>query len=215
MLQDWAQALGVERAFARTAEVLRMILGLNLPADSLERMNRKMSESVADFRASLPAPAAKDEGEILVATADNKGVPMRRAADQLPAGARRKKGEKANKKQMAAVSCVYTVDQKVRTAEDVVAALFREHSPRPQPERISCCQLLPSFVTALPWLRHTTSVLCFALTLSPTDGRSVVSEPAAVRRDRPGIPWAAAEWGLTQGLDGKPVWPAHNVLAWP
>jgi hypothetical protein len=37
-----------------------------------------------------------------VATADNKGVPLRRPADQLPAGARRKKGEKANKKQMAA-----------------------------------------------------------------------------------------------------------------
>ena len=53
-----------------------MILGLNLPVDSLERMNRKMSESVADFRASLPAPARKDEGAILVATADNKGVPM-------------------------------------------------------------------------------------------------------------------------------------------
>lgn len=130
VLQDWAQALGVEHAFARTAEVLRMILGLNLPVDSLERMSRKMSESVAGFRASLPAPAAKDEGEILVVTADNKGVPMRRPADQLPAGARRKKGEKANKKQMAAVGCVYTVDRKVRTAEDVVAALFREHSPR-------------------------------------------------------------------------------------
>jgi hypothetical protein len=130
VLQDWAQALGVEHAFARTAEVLRMILELNLPVDSLERMNRRMAASVADFRASLPAPAKKDEGAILVATADNKGVPMRRPADQLPAGARRKKGEKANKKQMAAVGCVYTVDPKVRTAEDVVAALFREHSPR-------------------------------------------------------------------------------------
>jgi hypothetical protein len=130
LLQDWGQALGVEHAFARTAEVLCMILGLNLPVDSLERMNRKMSSSVADFRASLPAPAKKDEGKILVATADNKGVPMRRPADQLPAGARRKKGEKANKKQMAAVGCVYTVDPKVRTAEEVVAALFREHSPR-------------------------------------------------------------------------------------
>ena len=130
VLQDWAQVLGAEHPFARTAEVLRMILGLNLPVDSLERMNRKMSESVADFRASRPAPATKDEGDILVATADNKGIPMRRPADQLPAGARRKKGEKANKKQMAAVGCVYTVDPKVRTAEDVVAALFRENSPR-------------------------------------------------------------------------------------
>ena len=139
VLQEWAQALSVEHAFARTAEVLRMILGLNPPVDSLERMNRTMSESVADFRASLPAPAAKDEGAILVATADNKGVPMRRGADQLPAGARRKKGEKANKKQMAAVGCVYTVDPKFRTADDVVAALFREPLPRrhDDPEPVS------------------------------------------------------------------------------
>jgi len=98
VLQDWAQALGVEHAFARTK--------------------------------SRPAPAGKDEGAILVATADNKGVPMRRPADQLPAGARRKKGEKTDKKQMAAVGRVYTADPKVRTAEDMVAALFRERSPR-------------------------------------------------------------------------------------
>jgi hypothetical protein len=52
---------------------------------------------------------------------------MRRPADQLPAGARRKKGEKANKKQMAAVGCVYTVDRKVRIAEEVVAALRTTH----------------------------------------------------------------------------------------
>lgn len=130
VLQDWAQALDVEHAFARTAEVLRMILGLDLSVDSLEQMNRKMSESVAGFRASRPAPAAKDEGKILVVTADNKGVPMRRPADQLPAGCRRKKGEKANKKQMAAVGCVYTVDPKIRTPENIVAALFRE---RPSP----------------------------------------------------------------------------------
>jgi hypothetical protein len=109
--------LDVEHAFARTAEVLRMILGLDLSVDSLEQMNRMMAESVEGFRESRPAPAAKDEGEILLVTADNKGVPMRRPADQL-----------ANKKQMAAVGCVYTVDPKVRTPEDVVAALFRERS---------------------------------------------------------------------------------------
>jgi hypothetical protein len=115
VLQDWAQALGVEHAFARTAEVLCMILGLNLPVDSLERMNRKMSESVAEFRASRPAPSAKDEGAILVVTADNKGVPMRRSAEQLLAGILAK-GRKGQQEVMAAVGCVYTVNL-ARTAE--------------------------------------------------------------------------------------------------
>lgn len=130
VLQDWAQALGVEHAFAKTAGTLQRILRRSIPVDSLERMNRQMAQAVGEFRGSRPAPAKKDEGMIVVVTADGKGVPMRRPAHQVPAGARRKKGEKANKKQMATVGCVYTVDPKERTAEEVVAALFRE--PRPQ-----------------------------------------------------------------------------------
>jgi hypothetical protein len=130
VLQDWAGAICVEHAFARTAQTLETILELSLPVDSLERMSRKMGESVEGFRASLGKPPVKEEGEILVVTADGKGVPMRRPADQRPVGARRKKGEKANKKQMATLGCVYTVDPKHRTPEDVVKALFREGSAR-------------------------------------------------------------------------------------
>jgi hypothetical protein len=128
VLQDWAGALCVEHAFGRTAETLQDILGLSLAVDSLERMTRKMSESVESFRTSLGKPPAKKEGAILVATADGKGVPMRRPADQRPVGARRKKGEKANKKQMATIGCIYTVDPKHRNPEDVVEALFRERT---------------------------------------------------------------------------------------
>ena len=134
VLQDWAGTLCVEHAFARTAQTLETILGLSLPVDSLERMSRRMAESVDGFRSSLKKPPAKEEGEILVVTADGKGIPMRRPADQRPVGARRKKGEKANKKQMATLGCVYTVDPKHRTAEDVIEALFREHITRPDCE---------------------------------------------------------------------------------
>jgi hypothetical protein len=56
---------------------------------------------------------------------------MRRPVDQRPVGSHRKKGEKANKKQMATVGAVYTVDPKVRTAEDVVAALFHDAPAKP------------------------------------------------------------------------------------
>jgi hypothetical protein len=126
VLQDWAGTLSVEHAFGRTAQTLEMMLDLSLPVDSLERMSRKMAESVPGFRESLKKPPVKEEGEILVATADGKGIPMRRPADQRPVGARRKKGEKANKKQMATLGCVYTVDPKPRSAEEVVEALFRE-----------------------------------------------------------------------------------------
>jgi len=106
VLQDWAGTLCVEHAFARTAQTLETILGLSLAVDSLERMSRKMAVSAEGFRSSLGKPPAQEEGQILVDTADGKGVPMRRPADQRPVGARRKKGEKANKKQMATIGCV-------------------------------------------------------------------------------------------------------------
>jgi len=155
VLQDWAGTHFVEEAFDRSAETLGRILGFSLSVDSLERMSRKMAESVADFRQSLPKPPADEEGEILVATADGKGIPMRRPADQRPVGARRRKGEKANKKQMATLGCVYTVDPKHRTAADVVEALFRERVVR-QPKE-----------TAEPVAQH--KRLCSSLTYEQGD----------------------------------------------
>lgn len=123
VLQNWPGTHFVEEASDRSAETLGKSLGFSLSVDSLERMSRKMAESVGDFRQSLTKPPTEEEGEILVATADGKGIPMRRPADQRPVGARRRKGEKANKKQMATLGCVYTVDPKYRTADDVVEAL--------------------------------------------------------------------------------------------
>jgi hypothetical protein len=137
LLQEWDQLLGVEQAFGKVVQTMRTVLRLEQSVDSLERMNRQMAEEVAEFRVQLPPPDPEEEGDILVISVDNKGVPMRRSGESLPAGARRKKGEKANKKQMATIGCVYTVDPKERTVEDVVAALFRERKAdqqRPEAE---------------------------------------------------------------------------------
>jgi len=141
VLQDWTQALGVEHAFGRVDTTLEMILGFGQSVDSLERTNRHMAASVEGFRASRPAPPAREEGELVVVSADAKGVPMRRPAEARPAGVHRKKGEKANKKQMATVGVVYTMDRKRRTAEAVVAALFRDGT-------------LPSARSASPKAQH-------------------------------------------------------------
>lgn len=129
LLQNWAQSLSVEHSFARTNVTLQRILGLGVCVDSQEQMSREMAASVEDFRQSRCAPPCGEEGKLLIVTADNKGIPMRRPADRAVAGSRRKKGEKANKKQMATIGCVYTVDPKVRTAHDLVEILFRENRP--------------------------------------------------------------------------------------
>lgn len=135
VLQDWSQGLCVESAFGQVAATLLRFLGLEVSVDGLERTNEHMAERVAAYRSDRPAPAADTEGELLVASADGKGIVMRRsAADPAPAS-HRTKGEKASKKQMATVGSVYTVDRHRRTAAEVVAALFRDPREGPPPPR--------------------------------------------------------------------------------
>lgn len=131
LLQEWDQLLGIEHAFGGVRETMATMLRLRQSVNTLEHTNRQMAEAAPAFRAAQPAPDPKAEGEWLVVTEDNKGVPMVRPADALPAGAHRKKGEKANKKQMACLGCVYTVDPNVRTPAELLATLFRD-ADRPQ-----------------------------------------------------------------------------------
>jgi hypothetical protein len=135
VLQDWAQGLCVESAFGPVSATLQRLLGLSLSVDSLERMNAQMAEPVETYRAERPPPAAAEEGELLVASADGKGIVMRRSADDPAPVTHRTKGDKASQKQMATVATVYTVDRHVRTPEEVVAALFRDHRDGPPPPR--------------------------------------------------------------------------------
>jgi hypothetical protein len=131
LLQEWDQMLGIEHAFGKVRDTLNTILRHKQSIDTLERNNQQMSETVLEFHESQPPVKPADEAEFLVVTEDNKGIPMVRPPEQKPAGAHRNKGEKANKKQMACIGCVYSVDRHVRTIEELVAILFRDPD-RPQ-----------------------------------------------------------------------------------
>lgn len=137
LLQDWAQGFAMELSFAGVHDLLDKVLGVTVPVDSLERMNRTMAEGVTAFRASRPAPPPAEEGAVFVAGGDGKGVPMRRAADEGKPPPHRTKGQKASKKRMAIVGVVYSVDRHARTPDEVVAALFEDgpkpSGPRPRP----------------------------------------------------------------------------------
>jgi hypothetical protein len=130
LLQEWGQLLGVEQAFGQVREVIETILRVSPAVDTLEHTNQQMAEAAPVFRASQgPVDLAK-EGDLLVVTEDNKGIPMVRPVEEKPAGAHRTKGEKANKKQMACIGCVYSVDRHPRTPEELVATLFRDPDRR-------------------------------------------------------------------------------------
>jgi hypothetical protein len=145
LLQDWCQGLAVEHAYRRVPETLGRILDIKPPVDSLERMNVKMAQRVGGFRQSRPAPEPEAEGALCVVSADGKGIPLRRPSPEVPIEAHdRDQTPKTNRKKMAVVGAVYTIDPFVRTPEEIVDSLFRDPDreaprvkrPEPQHKRL-------------------------------------------------------------------------------
>lgn len=137
VLEDWLQRLCVKESFQEAVNDLRAWLGVTPSGRAAEQINQRMAEQAEAFGAQQPAPPADEEAEIVVATADGKGVPMRRPLEErVRRGPRRVKGEKANKKKMAYVGAVYTIDRFRRTADDVIDELARQQRAvdRPVPQ---------------------------------------------------------------------------------
>lgn len=142
VLQDWDQALCVEEAFGQVQSTIARMLDLKQSVGSLEHMNQEMAGAATRYLINRPVPPAAEEGAVIVASADGKGIVMRRDPAAAAAKAHPTKGDKASHKQMATVGAVYTVDRYVRTPEEVLAALFRDERepskdrPRPQHKRV-------------------------------------------------------------------------------
>jgi hypothetical protein len=138
VLQDWDQHLCVEGPYDESWQTVQKILGLGQSVRTLEQMNLEMAGPVDSFFKSQPVPTAAEQGPILVLSSDGKGVPMRK--DQPAQSGRRKKGDKANKKRMACVGAVYTIQPFVRTADEVVDEVMRkkagENRPVPQHKQV-------------------------------------------------------------------------------
>ena len=141
LLQDWDQSFVMEQPFGKVSQAIEKILGLPQHVDSLERMNREMSQQVETFHAMQEPPPAEEEGTFFVQTADGKGVPIRRPADASPIqDHRHQPGPKPGRKKMATVGAVYSIDPLVRTPEEVVESLFRDPAAeRPKRKRPRPC----------------------------------------------------------------------------
>jgi hypothetical protein len=141
VLEDWSQRLCLKESFTEAGHSLEMLLGLRLGTRALEGINRAVAAYAPAFQASLEVPPPEDEGPLLVVTADGKGVPMRRPPQDGPRPHhRRTKGEKANKKQMACVGAVYSIEPFARRAEDIIDEVLRDEKakqrPRPQHKHV-------------------------------------------------------------------------------
>ena len=165
LLQQWLGSFVVDDAHAEAINKLETIFGLEITVRASEDLNREQASDVELFQDHLPVPDAAEEGPILVVTADCKGVPW--CAKALPpeeetdtplpalANQRRGKGEKANKKKMAAVGAVYTIEPFVRTADEVIEEVMRkkagEAPPSPANKRVRA-ELLVGKVALFLWL---------------------------------------------------------------
>ncbi|HEX4150117.1 MAG TPA: ISKra4 family transposase, partial [Pirellulales bacterium] len=141
VLQDWLGRLCLKESFHEAVTDLREWLGVAPSERATEQMNQRMAGRAEAFGVQHSAPPPDEEAEILVATADGKGVPMRRPLEErVRRGPRRVKGEKANKKQMAYVGAVYTIDRFRRTADEVLDEVARReraaHRPAPQHKQV-------------------------------------------------------------------------------
>lgn len=138
VLEDWQQRLCVQESYGEAVASLKRLLGVAPSERASEQMTQRLATDAEVFQLHQAPPSGKEEGEILVATADAKGVPMRRPLEERihSSHPRRGKGEKANKKQMAYVGAVYSIDPFVRSVEDVVDEVCRhERAPdRPKPQ---------------------------------------------------------------------------------
>ncbi len=93
VLQEWALRMGVAQSFDEMQGGLSALLGLEIPKRQLETYARDAGVAGGTFYDEHQAPRPKEEGPILVAQADGKGVPMKKP---VPAEApkRLKKGQK-------------------------------------------------------------------------------------------------------------------------
>jgi hypothetical protein len=126
--------------YATVSAALTRILGFTQSVHTLERNQREVATAAGEFWEAQPTPPSEKEGELLVCTADGKGVPMRGGA-KAPKGIEPPStaGMRPGTKKMALIGAVYTVNRFERTPDEVLEALFREAPAGQPPSRPRPC----------------------------------------------------------------------------
>ena len=140
-------------AFDEAVASLGRHTGAKVGKRQVEELAGRAAEDFDAFYGQRAPPAGDRSASVLAITADGKGVVMlrkdlreatKKAAEKgsRRLGKRLTKGEKRNRKRMATVAAVYTVEPFVRQPEDVVRVLApsdereKDKRPRPQDKRV-------------------------------------------------------------------------------
>ena len=148
LLQKWSGTKCVKESYQESRATLLEILGFAPSVNCLEDLVARAAEHAEVYFDQQQPAAPATEAEILVATSDCKGVPMRHVDAPRtkqgdvprPRRKRLKKGEKNGQKRMACVGGVYSVAPFRRTADDVLNEILRQDKqqqrPKPQNKRL-------------------------------------------------------------------------------
>ena len=126
--------LGVQGAWSKATAFLKELLGIDLWSSACERIAGDTSKDVKQFYAQKSPPKAVEEGELLVATVDCKGVPIKKD-EPSKKRVRLKKGEKPGKKKMTTVTAAYSIDRHQRDVDDVVKDTFAPEEEKTSTKR--------------------------------------------------------------------------------
>jgi hypothetical protein len=108
LLQRWLSAHCVKETYDEAVEELKELLGVSIPKRSMQLIMQDVSQEVGDFWVQQPCPGG--DAQIMVISADGKGVPMKQSSDK-EAPKRLKKGQKRTRKKEAVVGTIYTVSR--------------------------------------------------------------------------------------------------------
>lgn len=150
LLQEYSMLFCLEQSFHSAVSGFEKVFRQRLSVDTLEKVSQKMGRAAEEFLQQLEAPKKKEEGRILVLTADGKGIPMVKADASRLRAFETEASLRPGNRRMATIAAVYSVDPYYRTAEEIVNALFRDEpqhsssdSDRPRPQHKRLIAMLP------------------------------------------------------------------------
>lgn len=134
-----------KNSFDNTVKDIRETTGGAIPKRQAEQVASAVSQDFEAFYQQRRAHLPEETNDLMILTADNKGIVMRhedlregtrkRARKQAKKRVRLGKGEKRNRKRMAAVASVYTIERHFRTADEIMGSKqLDKRSPKPKPQ---------------------------------------------------------------------------------
>ena len=142
LLQSWAQKFCIQGSYEQARKTLESILGIGTSIRTLEGMSQKMATGVDDFREKQLSSPPETEGELVVITADGKGVPMRTSA---PVPLSSENNEYSKNMSQSSTGAAYTIAPFYRNPGDVVDEILRNQVKKNRP--IPCHKVIRAELT--------------------------------------------------------------------